>query len=135
MDLLTLQQYGVDNASTTKLFMAKKANLFNKLKEDLGVKTVLEEIILERIVMAYHWIFQAEFELAGAASEDKAYNPETYEALWNLVERANNQLIRNIEALSSLRRSPITIVVKQPGQVNVGNQQVNVTKVDGKESG
>jgi hypothetical protein len=49
------------------------------------------------------------------------------EQLLPLFERANRQLIRNLQALRTLRHGPPpTVAIGHAGQVNLGQQQVNV---------
>ena len=55
------------------------------------------------------------------------------EELLPLQERANRMVVRNLKALADLRRTPApAVAIGQAGQVNVGAQQVNVTR-DGDE--
>jgi len=49
------------------------------------------------------------------------------EELMPLFERANRQLIRTLKAIKDLRHGPPPkIAIGQAGQVNVGEQQVNM---------
>ena len=51
------------------------------------------------------------------------------EQLLPLQERANRMMLRNLKALADLRRAPApSVAIGQAGQVNVGAQQVNVTR-------
>jgi hypothetical protein len=45
-----------------------------------------------------------------------------------MVDRFNKMFLRTLRALRDLRRYSPTVVVQNAGQVNVGRQQVNVTK-------
>jgi hypothetical protein len=44
-----------------------------------------------------------------------------------MVDRFNRIFLRTLRALRDLRRCPPPVVVQNAGQVNVGQQQVNVT--------
>jgi hypothetical protein len=44
-----------------------------------------------------------------------------------MVDRFNRIFLRNLRALRDLRRCPQPIFVQNAGQVNVGQQQVNVS--------
>ena len=51
------------------------------------------------------------------------------EELLPLLDRANRMTIRTVKALAELQRGPApAVAINQAGQVNVGAQQVNVTR-------
>jgi hypothetical protein len=45
-----------------------------------------------------------------------------------MVNRWNRMFLRNLRALRDMRRYMPPVVVNNPGQVNIAQQQVNVTE-------
>ena len=43
-----------------------------------------------------------------------------------MVDRWNRTFLRNLRALRDLRRYAVNVTIQGPGQVNVGERQVNV---------
>jgi hypothetical protein len=57
------------------------------------------------------------------------------EQLLPLCERANRQVLQNLQALQRSRPgSPPMVAIGRAGQVNVAQQQVNIQKRDGRSS-
>lgn len=56
------------------------------------------------------------------------------ERLMPLIERFNLMFLRNLRVMRELKTHPISINIGQAGQVNVGQQQVNVQKGQGKNA-
>ncbi len=55
-------------------------------------------------------------------------NPATAAAM---VDRFNQLFLRTLRQLRDLRRYSQQIVIHQPGQVNIGQQQVNAAQIQG----
>ena len=66
-------------------------------------------------------------EFDGFVAEDAV--KQLQERLMPLMERFNLMFLRNLRAMRELKTNPININIGQAGQVNVGQQQVNVSKV------
>jgi hypothetical protein len=48
-----------------------------------------------------------------------------------MVDRFNRLHLRTLRQLRDLRRSSQQIVIHQPGQVNIGQRQVNAAQIQG----
>jgi len=53
---------------------------------------------------------------------------EAMEMIQRIRQKTDNHLIRVIQAFKDFKRPPVSIVVKQADQVNVGEKQMNVDK-------
>jgi hypothetical protein len=66
----------------------------------------------------YYWLHQS-FAWADLVG------PQAAEAL-EMADRFNKMLVRTLRTLANLRKVPLAVAVQHAGQVNVGQQQVNV---------
>ena len=69
----------------------------------------------------------------GLAVEDQVKALQTQ--LLPVIDRFNVMFLRNLRALRELKQSPIQVNIQQAGQVNVGQQQVNVQGSDNAADG
>lgn len=83
-ETITALQLGREEVGRS-IIQDRNKNLFDKLQEDLGAKTTLEKILIERITMSYHWVYLAEVHLASQVSLEKNCDRETYEGWWGLL--------------------------------------------------
>ena len=65
-------------------------------------------------------------EFDGFVAEDAI--KKLQERLMPLMDRFNQMFLRNLRALRELKTHPVNINIGQAGQVNVGQQQINVDK-------
>jgi hypothetical protein len=67
------------------------------------------------------------YQVEGLRVEDRLQR--LAEQLMPLFERANRQLIRNLQALRTLRHGPPpAVAIGHAGQVNLAQQQINMTQ-------
>jgi len=120
-----------------------------------NLTTVPELLLLDQAVLAYFHAIRVNKEIAGmlALTESDLFYADPphvkvkkegrlnnefdgfvaedaikklQERLMPLMERFNQMFLRNLRAMRELKTHPISINIGQAGQVNVGQQQVNV---------
>src|SRR5262249_22623048 len=95
-----------------------------ELAEGYQPRNGLERQLIDMLAQAqagyYFWMHRSY-----ASAELGAY--EAAEAL-EMADRFNKMFARTLRALGNLRKGPLAVVVQQAGQVNVGQQQVNVAR-------
>lgn len=108
-------------------FLVQLKPLRDSLAAEYGLTTAAELMLLDALVLSYHQYIRAASTLHAYTAYEKRYN---YETLVRYVQaymvRANELFLRNLEALRQLKTVPFTIKIDQAGQVNVGEQQVNL---------
>ena len=114
--------------TSAALLRAEVRGLVSKINEECQVTTVLEQMVVQRIVMSYTRLGLAEYE-----SSTRVVPGMTFEAREHFRKRlaaASSEFLRNLRALKDLKTVPMTLMIKDAGQVNVGQQQVNVADPD-----
>ena len=110
-----------------KLLLAEAHGYRRALTHDYKLTTVLERMLADRIVLSYLRLLH--FELIA----DNNHGPGTQtlghlEGLRKLVTRQSAEFLRNVRALKDLKTVPMRLTIRDADQVNVGQQQVNVTE-------
>jgi hypothetical protein len=83
-----------------------------------GLERQLIDMLAQAQAGSYYWLGQS-FAWADLAC------PQAAEAL-EMAARFNKMFMRTLRTLANLRKVPLAVVVQNAGQVNVGQQQVNV---------
>ena len=91
------------------------------------LNTVPELLLLDQAMLAYFHTIRLNNEFDGFVAEDAV--KQLQERLMPLMERFNLMFLRNLRAMRELKTNPVNINIGRAGQVNVGQQQVNVSKV------
>lgn len=110
---------------TEKLLLAEAEGYRRTLTRDYKLTTGLERMLADRIVLAHQRLLYLE------AVTDVDHGPgiDTHEHLdmrRRLVMRESVELLRDVRMLKDLKTVPLRLAIKDAGQVNVGQQQVNV---------
>jgi len=112
--------------ATRRLLLAEAAGYRHALDEEYGVKTALERMIADRIVIAYQRLLLLE-AYTDIEHERGGNTHEHMDLHRKMVARESGEFLRNVRALKDLKTVPLRVMIKDAGQVNVGQQQVNVT--------
>src|SRR5262245_27688587 len=83
-----------------------------------GLARQLIDMLAQAQAGFYYWLHRsfADADLVG---------PQAAEAL-AMADRFNKMLVRTLRTLANLRKVPLAVFVEKAGQVNIGQQQVNV---------
>ena len=108
-------------------FLTSLRPLRERLIAEYEIKTAAEFMLLDAVVLSYHQYIQAASTLYSYVAYGKSYNYETLvRYAQTYMVRANEMLLRNLDALRQMKAAPFTIKIEQAGQVNVGEKQVNL---------
>jgi len=109
-----------------RLLLAEAAGYRHAFAEEYGVETVLERMIADRIVLSYQrlLLLEAYTDIEHELGENTHEHLDLHR---KMVVRESAEFLRNVRALKDLKTVPLTVTIKDAGQVNVGQQQVNVT--------
>jgi hypothetical protein len=122
-------------------FLALREDLANAWQPRNGIERQLIDTMAQAQTLMLIWMAMLIPRLSGAShaqnreiEESAAWNPprigdaEAVEQATGMVERFNKMFLRTLRSLLALRRCPLPpVVVQNAGQVNVGQQQMNVT--------
>ncbi len=109
-----------------RLLLAEAAGYRHALAEEYGVKTALERMVADRIVISYQRLLLLE-AYTDVEHEQGGNTHEHMDLHRKMVARESAEFLRNVRALKDLKTVPLTVTIRDAGQVNVGQQQVNVT--------
>jgi len=130
-------------------------NLRQEWIRQYDLRTVPELLLLDQAMLAYFQVIRMNKEVANMLSitesnlffadppaikikkENRLNNEfdgfvaedaikQLQERIMLIMERFNQMFLRNLRALRELKAHPISVSIGQAGQVNVGQQQVNV---------
>jgi hypothetical protein len=99
-------------------FLAIRHELAEGWQPRNGVECQLIDMLAQAQAGYYFWLHQS-FAWADLVG------PQAAEAL-EMADRFNKIFVRTLRTLANLRKVPLAVVVQHAGQVNVGQQQVNV---------
>ena len=126
-----IQQY--DLQTVPELMLVDQAMLgylhairLNKQIADMMALTEVELFYPESPVVKIKKDNRLNNEFDGFVAEDAI--KKLQERLMPLMERFNQMFLRNLRALREIKTHPVNINIGQAGQVNVGQQQINVDK-------
>ena len=108
-----------------KLLLAEAHGYRRALAREYGLTPVLERMLADRIVLSYVRTLYAD-GLMGL-EHDGATDHAHLELHRRVAMRESGEFLRNVRALKDLKTVPMRLIIKDAGQVNVGQQQVNVT--------
>jgi hypothetical protein len=101
--------------------------LRKRLAKEYEVKTAVEFMLLDTIVLSYYQYIRAANLLHAYTAFGKSLNYETLvRYAQSYLDRANQIFLRNLTALRDMKAAPMVVKIEQAGQVNVGEKQVNV---------
>jgi hypothetical protein len=133
-----MEGYG-SHAWTRARFLAIRRDLMDAWQSRNGIERQLIDMMAQAQTAQLFWLDI--FTLRCASNSIKrdegrwqAVTVEDAEAMEQaaaMVERFNAMFLRTLKALRELRRQVPGVVVQNAGQVNVGQQQVNVNAGDG----
>ena len=117
----------------------------NELSRDWNPRNGIEQLLIDQMTQAYaqlmYWqkIMMRWMDLDTKAYQEDAWDKQaprlsTFEAVnraSDMVDRFNRMFLRTLRALQNMRRVPV--IVQNAGQVNVGQQQVNVAPLNNEE--
>lgn len=134
-------------------------SLRQEMIRQYDLRTVPELMLLDQLMIAYFQVVRLNKEVANLMSlaQTELYGDEPWikvarhrdlrqfdglqaeeavkrlqDALLPQVDRFNQMFLRNLKALRELKTMPININIGQAGQVNVAQQQVNVSDKGGR---
>lgn len=122
----TIAEKSCNDERTKKLVLAEAEGYRRALTRDYKLTTGLERMLADRIVLAYQRLLYLE----AITDVDHAGGINTHEHLdchRKLVMRESAEFLRNVRMLKDLKTVPLRLMIKDAGQVNVGQQQVKVT--------
>lgn len=126
-----IQQY--DLQTVPELMLVDQAMLgylhavrLNKQIADMMALTEVELFYPESPVVKIKKERRLNNEFDGFVAEDAI--KKLQERLMPLMDRFNQMFLRNLRALRELKTHPVNINIGQAGQVNVGQQQINVDR-------
>jgi len=111
---------------THRLLLAEAEGYRRALMKEYGLTTALERMLADRIVLSYTRLLYME----AVSDVDHEGLIDTHEHLYahrRAALRESTEFLRNVRALKELKTVPLRVMIKDAGQVNVGQQQVNVT--------
>jgi hypothetical protein len=86
---------------------------------------IIDRVLSEIIVGAYQDRIVAYTISPSGMNKDST---EAMEIIQRIRQKADMHLIRVIQAFKDIKRPPVSVVVKQADQVNVGDKQMNIDK-------
>jgi hypothetical protein len=119
----------------TAQFLAVRQELLDGWQPRAGIERQLLETMAQALTGAENWLgvltsraaLEKDPPQAGGRREPPRVTAfQAVEQAGAMVERFNRIFLRTLGALRDLRRCPPPVVVQNAGQVNVGQQQVNV---------
>ena len=133
-----MEGYGA-NAWARAQFLAVRRELTEGWQPRNGVEWQLIDMLAQAQTAQLYWLETLTFRAScssGRKRDDGRWEAETVEdaeaveQAAAMVERFNGIFLRTLKALRDLRRTP-GVVVQNAGQVNVGQQQLNVSAGSG----
>ena len=133
-----MEGYGA-NAWARAQFLAVRRELTEGWQPRNGVEWQLIDMLAQAQTAQLYWLETLTFRAScssGRKRDDGRWEAETVEdaeaveQAAAMVERFNGIFLRTLKALRDLRRTP-GVVVQNAGQVNVGQQQLNVSAGNG----
>lgn len=100
------------------IFLTKQKILMNEHKRKKEMELILSELIMGA--------YQDRFSLYTISSHTT--KTEILEKMQTTRQRADLHLVRLMQAFNEINRQPVKVIVKEAGQVNVGEKQMNVDK-------
>lgn len=98
-----------------------------RLVREHDIKTAAEFMLVDAVVLSYYQYLRAATALHSYIGCGESLD---YETLARYVQtyliRANELFLRNLEALRQMKAAPFVVKITQAGQVNVGEQQINL---------
>ena len=117
-----------DRESGEQTFLTVLRPIRDRLIREYGISTAAEFLVIDALVLSYYQYMRAATLLHQYTAYDKSFNYETLVRYAQpYLAKANDLFLRNLQALREMKTSPITIKIEQAGQVNVGDQQLNVS--------
>ncbi|MBA3727409.1 MAG: hypothetical protein H0W86_13505 [Armatimonadetes bacterium] len=122
-------------------FMVTRDSLIKEWQPQTGSELHIIDMITQTSMLHQQWIGRHASHLMLGFDRDRESGrqvlprvdeAEALEQSATMVERFQRMYLQLVKTLKELRRATPPIVVQQAGQVNVGQQQVNVGKVEGK---
>lgn len=110
---------------TAAMLSAEVEGLAAKLYEECQATTVIEQMLVQRIVMSYLRLTLAEHEHSTSIVPGMSLRAREHQL--KVLSTASSEFLRNVRALKDIKTVPLKVTIRDAGQVNVGQQQVNVT--------
>jgi len=136
-----MEAYGNDHCWGCARFLAIRDDLAAEWQPRNGIERQLIDVMAQAQTAMLSWISNLAIYSGMACSNQKAdirdhgkWTParvsesQATEQAAGMFDRFNRIFLRTLRALRDLRRYSPTVIVQHAGQVNVGQQQVNVTK-------
>ncbi len=124
--LRRIAEQSTPDKETREVLLIEAEGFRRALAREHNLKTVLERMIADRIVLSYQRLLLLE-AYTDIEHEPGANTHEHLDLHRKLVARESAEFLRNVRALKDLKTVPLRLMIKDAGQVNVGQQQVNVT--------
>jgi len=121
-------------------YMVTRASLIGEWEPSTGSELQIVDMMAQTFMMLEHWTERHASPLmfgfdrnrqSGKQMPPRVHDAEALEQSASMMERFQRMYTRLVKTLRDLRKSAPPVVVQQAGQVNVGQQQVNVTKAEG----
>jgi len=133
-----MEGYG-SNCWTRAQFLAVRRDLMEGWQPRNGIERQLIDMMAQAQTALLYWLelFMLRCAIEGRGREEGRWqsptvsDAEAREQAAAMVDRFNGMFLRTLKALRDLRRQVPGVVVQNAGQVNVGQQQVNVNAGNG----
>jgi hypothetical protein len=125
-------------------FLAVRTSLAEQWQPQGGIELLLIDTLAQAYTEQHRWIAAANNFLSAECDKHKVElekqekwlpprvtEAEALEQAMGMAERWNRMFLRTLRALRDLRRYAPTINIQNAGQVNIGDQQVNVAEQHG----
>ncbi|MBA3726925.1 MAG: hypothetical protein H0W86_10850 [Armatimonadetes bacterium] len=121
-------------------YMVMRASLIAEWEPNSGSELQIVDMMVQAFMMLEHWTgrhashFMLGFDRdreSGKHVLPRVHQAEALEQSASMMERFQRMYTRQVKTLKDLRKGAPPVVVQNAGQVNVGQQQVNVAKVEG----
>jgi len=124
--LRRIVEQSTKDKETQKILLAEAEGFRRALVREYSLKTALERMIADRIVLSYARLLFME----AISDMDHETLVDTHGHLYahrKATLRESTEFLRNVRALRDLKTVPLRVMIRDAGQVNVGQQQINVT--------
>jgi len=123
--LLSGEGLHVFDPTSAALLRAEVKGLVTRINKECQTTTVLEQMVVQRVVMSYLRLTLAEYEYSVCVVPTMSLKAREHKL--RVLSTTSSEFLRNLRALKDLKTVPMTLMIKDAAQVNVAQQQVNVT--------